>query len=152
MIAIPLVFLLLAIGFVSASHGPINASLASDTSISFAITINFLLGSAIGLVYLVGSRYDFRLLFTGGPLDYLGGLTAASFFLTTAYLVPRLGVGTVIGVNVTAQLIVGIVMDAFGVFGLPHLPLSVARIAGALSLISGALLLSRRGPVEVKQT
>jgi len=58
--------------------------------------------------------------------------------------VPRVGAGVVIGAGILGQLAAGLAIDSFGWLGVPRVPVSVSRIAGALLLLGGAWLMQRR--------
>ena len=56
---------------------------------------------------------------------------------------PRIGVLNVLAAAVVGQLLVSILIDHFGWFGVPVQPVSIARLAGAVSLVAGLFLIQR---------
>ncbi|MCD5408229.1 DMT family transporter [Candidatus Bipolaricaulota bacterium] len=60
-----------------------------------------------------------------------------------SYAVPRLGLGSTLVITIASQLIVGAVLDHFGLLGAATRPLDPARMAGIGVLILGAWLVVR---------
>ncbi len=74
-------------------------------------------------------------------LTWSGGLFGALFIGTAILMVPRLGAATVLALIVVGQMVGSLAFDHFGLFGLVQQPVSVARLAGAASLILGVVLI-----------
>jgi transporter family-2 protein len=52
----------------------------------------------------------------------------------------RIGAAPFFGLLVAAQLVMGVLIDRFGLIGFPERALSPGRLAGVVLLIAGALL------------
>ena len=52
-------------------------------------------------------------------------------------LTPRLGVATMIGLAIAGQIGLSVVLDHFGLLGLPHHPVSLPRLIGVGLLVAG---------------
>lgn len=74
---------------------------------------------------------------------YLGGLLGAFYVSASIVLTPRLGVATTIGLFLAGQVIASMVIDHFGLFGVPVQAASVPRILGALLIIVGVAVVQR---------
>lgn len=74
---------------------------------------------------------------------WAGGLYGAVFVTVAAYAAPRLGAGLTLTLLVAGQLAAALLLDQLGAFGLPRLPLTPARAAGAALLVAGVLLMRR---------
>jgi bacterial/archaeal transporter family-2 protein len=74
---------------------------------------------------------------------YLGGLLGAFYVCASIVLTPRLGVATTIGLFLAGQVIASIVIDNFGLFGVPVQAASIPRILGALLIIVGVAVVQR---------
>ncbi len=74
---------------------------------------------------------------------WIGGLYGAVFVVIAAWAVPRLGVASTITLMVAGQLLLSLVLDHFGAFGVPRQPVSLGRIAGVVLVISGVVLVRR---------
>jgi len=75
---------------------------------------------------------------------YLGGIIVATYVVMITILVPKIGVGTSIGLIVTGQIICAITIDHFGLFNVPVHSISISRIAGMLLMIGGIYLVMKK--------
>lgn len=73
--------------------------------------------------------------------SWTGGLFGAAFIGTAILMVPRLGAATVLALIVVGQMLGSLLFDHFGVLGLPQHPATPVRLAGALLLVLGAVLI-----------
>ena len=78
------------------------------------------------------------------PWLWLGGVMGALIVTAIAYSPPRIGVFATIGIIVAGQLVMGALIDAFGLFGVERIALGPARVIGLLLLAAGALLVLKR--------
>ena len=76
-------------------------------------------------------------------IAWAGGLLGAFFVAATVTLVPRLGVALTFSLIVAGQMVVTLVIDHFGLLGVPVKEVSFARIAGIV-LIAGGVVLIRK--------
>ena len=56
---------------------------------------------------------------------------------------PRLGTTLMIALIIVGQLLVGIIIDHFGLFGVATRHIDLARILGVVALLIGGFLISR---------
>jgi transporter family-2 protein len=82
---------------------------------------------------------------TAAPVaGYLGGLIVATYVVMITILVPRIGVGTAIGLIVTGQVICAVTIDHFGFFNVAVRTISLTRVAGMLLLVGGIYLVMKK--------
>ena len=74
------------------------------------------------------------------PWLWLGGIMGALIVTGITYSPPRIGVFATIGLLIAGQLVMGALIDAFGLFGVERIPLDVSRVAGLALLSGGAVL------------
>ena len=74
---------------------------------------------------------------------WCGGFCGAFFVASAAYAAPRLGVATMLTLAVASQLLTAILIDHFGLLGVTSRAMSPGRLAGALLVIVGAVLVRR---------
>ena len=74
---------------------------------------------------------------------WTGGLLGALFVLASIILTPRLGAATTIGLILTGQVLASIVIDHFGLIGVPVHEASFLRIIGALLIVAGVVMVQR---------
>ena len=76
-------------------------------------------------------------------IAWIGGFLGAFFVTAAVTLVPRLGVAMTFSLIVAGQMLVTLVIDHFGLLGVPVKEVSLARIAGIV-LIAGGVVLIRK--------
>jgi transporter family-2 protein len=69
-----------------------------------------------------------------------GGLFGAIYIAISILLVPRMGTATFVALLVAGQMLASLVFDHYGLFGVPRQPADLPRIAGALLLVGGVVL------------
>jgi len=72
----------------------------------------------------------------------LGGLVGAFAVVAGLLFVNKVGAGTLAGLTITANIIMSLVIDHFGLFGIDIHRLSVLRVAGAALMTVGIALIS----------
>ena len=70
-----------------------------------------------------------------------GGLFGGAFILIAILLLPSLGAATLFALVIAGQVLAAVTLDHFGVLGLAPHPISTARLAGAVLLIAGVVLI-----------
>jgi transporter family-2 protein len=74
---------------------------------------------------------------------WLGGIVGAGYVASSAAFGSRLGAASWLGLIVTGQVLTSIVLDHYGLVGFEPHPVTPARIAGALLLLIGVLIVLR---------
>ncbi len=127
-------------------QSPLNAQLgkAVGSPINAAL-ISFLVGTAALMVVALAQRNAPDGAATRGLPWYcwIGGLCGAVFVSAAAYAAPRLGVATMLSLAIASQLVTALVLDHYGVFGIPQHPVSAGRIGGMVLVILGVLVVRR---------
>jgi bacterial/archaeal transporter family-2 protein len=136
----------LAGGCLIALQPPANASLSKlvgDFGAAFvSITISFVVISLMLLV--VGHPGRLSGLSSFRPEHAIGGLGGAAIVTIGLVAVRPLGAGALIALLVGSQLIVSVVVDRFGWFGVEHVGLSATRLVGIVLVIVGTVLVTTR--------
>lgn len=107
---------------------------------------NFLVGTVAILIYLVLMRASWP---TAGalravpPVNWLGGLFGAAYVAASALLAPRLGAAPLLALLIGGQLLMSLVLDHYGWIGFPAHEINVWRVAGAVLLVAGVVLIVR---------
>jgi bacterial/archaeal transporter family-2 protein len=73
--------------------------------------------------------------------SWMGGVFGAIFIATTIFMIPRLGAATVLASIVVGQMLGSLAFDHFGLLGVPQYPATPIRLAGAVLLVLGAILI-----------
>jgi transporter family-2 protein len=105
---------------------------------------NFLVGTALLAVYMLLMRSKLPSLASLAEVPFwawLGGLIGASYIIATLQLGPKIGAALLLALILAGQMTASLVVDHFGLLGFPHHPVNVARLAGAVLLVVGAILI-----------
>jgi bacterial/archaeal transporter family-2 protein len=136
--------LALAAGASVALQQVLNANLRAGLGSPWlAGFVSYLVGTVVMLVAFLASRGPW---FSTASIDRTswfsctGGVFGAVFIGTSILLVPRLDAATVLAFVVVGQLFASLVLDQFGLFGLPQHSATPIRLAGAACLIVGLCL------------
>ncbi len=129
-----------------AAQAPINASLGRALEVPIAAAaVSFLAGGVVlwALAFLFSHL-------TSTPINYgapapwtfvAGGLLGAFYVFSNITLTPLMGAAAVMALSVTGQLVGGLFLDKIGFMGMAVREISVGRIAGAVLLVAGAVMI-----------
>jgi len=143
--ALPLALAVIA-GIFIAIQAPTNAILGKASgSPVVAAFISFVVGTlALGTMVAASSGRVFAPELKGVPwYAWVGGLYGAFFVAMAAFAAPRIGVATMLTAAIGGQIIAALMLDHFGLLGLARQPVSMERIAGAVLVLIGAVLVRR---------
>ncbi|MCB2137550.1 MAG: DMT family transporter [Rhodobacteraceae bacterium] len=73
---------------------------------------------------------------------FLAGIVSALMIVGSSYLVPRIGTGALFVLLVAGQIIIGAVINQYGLLGVPAQAISAPKLAGTLLVLAGAVLVS----------
>jgi len=142
---IMLLILMFCGGIAVALQPSINGRLAQKVGIMESSCISFAVGTIVLLagVFLAG-KGTFRGIADAHWWELAGGLLGAFFVTMTIVAVPRIGTASAMAAVIAAQLITGILLDHFGLFGFRMIPMDGKRIIGIALLMAGAALIFRK--------
>lgn len=133
-------------GGMLALQAPTNALLArAGGSPVLAALISFAVGTvALFVVWLFSGNRPSGASFAPLPwYAWLGGLYGAFFVAIAAYGAPRIGLASLITISIAGQIVIALWLDHIGALGLPREPINLGRVAGALLVIGGVILVRR---------
>ena len=136
----------IAAGACIAIQAPINALLGRGLAMPVAAAcVSFLAGAIVlAAVVLATASFEGRAPDWRGPdlwLYVAGGVFGTVYVTTAIFLTPRIGAAAVMAFAVSGQLLAGILLDRIGFLGMAVREVSVGRIAGAMLLVVGALMI-----------
>lgn len=140
------VLLVLFAGAMVAVQAPTNAMLAkAGGSPVLAALISFGVGTvALLAIWLASGNRPGSAAFAGLPwYAWIGGLYGAFFVAVAAYAAPRIGIASLITIGIAGQIAAALWLDHIGALGLPREPVSIGKIAGALLVVAGVVLVRR---------
>jgi transporter family-2 protein len=111
-----------------------------------ASVVNFAVGLAalVAIAIASGARVTPGATSSVPAWAWFGGLLGAAYVASTTVLGPRLGAAAFLALTLAGQMIAALAVDQYGVLGFPQNPVTPARLAGAVLLVVGALLVIRR--------
>ena len=131
-------------GAAQAVQAAVNAQLrATLQNPIWAAFVSFLVGTVGLALLLLATRAPTPAHWPSRPWEWTGGLLGVLYVCAAILLLPRIGGGTMIGLFVAGQMTGGLLLDQFGVLGVPLHPTSPARLLGAVLVVAGVFLLRR---------
>ncbi len=138
--------LVMAAGVMIAVQAPTNAMLAkAGGSPVLAALISFIVGTvALTATWLASGNRPAASVFAGLPwYAWIGGLYGAFFVGAAAFAAPRIGLASLVTIAISGQIVAALLMDHYGLLGLPREPVNIGRIAGAMLVVAGVVLVRR---------
>lgn len=133
--------LVLQIGF--------NAAMRQQTgSTMVASLVNFGIGTLalLALAIAVRTPVPAAAQWAGAPWwAWLGGLFGACYVASSTVLGPLLGGAAFLALVVAGQMAASLAVDHYGLLGFPQRPMDLPRLIGAVLVVVGVILLTRRG-------
>jgi transporter family-2 protein len=119
-------------------ENPVHAALAS-----FAVGTAALAAAALVALAVGAARPSLARALEAPWWVWAGGLLGAYYIFTTVTVVPRIGPALFLALVVAGQLSAALWIEHAGALGVVRHPLSAGRIAGALLLVAGVVLVRR---------
>ena len=144
-VLLPMLLVLFAGGMI-ALQAPTNAILArAGGSPVLAALISFTVGTLCLLAVWLGSGTRPRTAaFVGLPwYAWLGGAYGAVYVAIAAYAAPKIGIASLITIGIAGQIAIALLLDHFGLLGLPREPVNLGRVLGAILVVVGVVLVRR---------
>jgi len=138
--------LVLFAGGMIALQAPTNVMLArAGGSPVLAALISFAVGTATLLVlWLVSGSRPAAAPFASLPwYAWMGGVYGAIYVAVAAFAAPKIGLASLITIGIAGQILMAMWLDHMGALGLQQHPVSLARIAGAVLVVVGVVLVRR---------
>lgn len=77
------------------------------------------------------------------PIYYTGGIYGVLFVTTIFVLAPRIGIANTVVAAIIGQLVLSVILDHFGLFGLVRRPITVFRMLGCIGLVISLYLIQK---------
>ncbi len=146
MTTLGLFFLMFCGGIAIAIQPSINGRLAQRVGTVESSCISFAVGTfaLLTVLLLAGRIGNLRGLGDARWWELTGGCLGAFFVTLTILIVPRIGTASAMAATIAAQLMTGLFLDHFGLFGFRTVPMDGKRAFGVFLLLLGAGLVFRR--------
>jgi len=142
---VPLIALMLVIGFVLTLHLAMNAQVGAIVkNPRMANALFWIIGAAAAIIIgLTGWDPAFFSQLKQAPLWLLtAGIMGGALVFGIAWAMPKLGAGTAFVLLITGQVISGMIFSHFGLLGSPVEPISWIKAIGVILLIAGASIVT----------
>jgi transporter family-2 protein len=144
MLKIILILFALLAGMLTPVQTTINATLAKKLGHPvLATATSFIVAMSCLLIVLLVVRPQLPSIQTLKNIPiylWFGGMLGASFIFSMIYLAPRLGVGLITAIVVTAQILTGVLLDRLGVMGAPPILISWQKVIALVFMGVGVYL------------
>lgn len=145
------VYILLVVALIAGVVLPVQT--AANNKMALAVgspilgaLVSFIVGTLSILTYAIVSGESLSALTdskNAPTIAWIGGILGAFFVASTIILLPRLGVAVTVSLIIAGQLIAAVVMDHYGLLGVPVKEISLLRIAGILLIVGGVVLVRK---------
>ena len=138
-----IVFVAMAIaaGVAAAIQAATNAGLSKSAGLGPALVLNtvIVLIAATALWAAMGASTTF---FPTGAswVLYLGGLFGFVIIASLAFVFPKIGAAYATALMVGGQCVAALMVDHFGIMGMPRDPLTIQRVIGVALVAAGAVV------------
>ena len=108
--------------------------------------ISFLVGTVALFIYILLSGIPLGNLASSKEapaIAWIGGLLGAFFVAAAVTLVPRLGVAMTFSLIIAGQMLVTLIIDHFGLLGVPVKEVNIVRVGGIVLISAGVVLIRR---------
>lgn len=133
-------------GIMMPTQAAINNKLAvTVNSPILAALVSFVVGTVALLLYVLaagiplGNLLDAK---NASAIAWTGGILGAFFVASTVTLVPRLGVALTFSLIIAGQMLVTLVIDHFGLLGVP-VKVNLIRVVGVTLITIGVILIRK---------
>ena len=110
----------------------------------YGALLSFVAGGVVLLAYCLASGVPLGNVRRGFELPWyywLGGVLGAFYVAAIIVLAPRLGVALTIGLTVAGQMVFSLLVDHYGMLGIPAQPVNWLRVLGVVLIIGGVFIL-----------
>ena len=141
-----LLFLMAVVaGAMLAVQAGLNSAIGKAVSSPvYGALISFVTGGIALLAYCLVTGVQLNTLRRAFELPWyywLGGVLGGFYVFAIIVLAPRLGVAVTIALTVAGQMIFSLVIDHFGLLGIPAHPVNWYRVLGIAAIIGGVVML-----------
>lgn len=130
--------LALAAGIAVAMQSASNSGLRAYTGLGPALLVNTTIVMIGSLMLWLGMGAKTTFFSVGAPWTlYIGGLCGFVIIATLAYVFPRLGAAWGVALLVLGQCAAALVIDQYGMLGMPREPITAHRMLGMVLVVAG---------------
>jgi transporter family-2 protein len=141
------IFLAIVAGMAMPTQATVNSKLAESVqSPILAAFISFAVGTVALFFYILLTGVplsDLAASKNAPPIAWIGGFLGAFFVSVMATAVPRIGVALAFSLAIGGQMLVTLLIDHFGLLGVPVKEINTMRVIGATLITVGVILIRK---------
>ena len=142
----PVIVFMVFVGSLIALQGSVNSALGKFLEHPLhAAIISFgtgLIALLVATLFMKTGLPSPAKIFSAPKVILIGGLLGSVFVTSVILCVPKVGVANVVMAALCGQIILSLILDHFGAFGMPKQAVDVKRLIGALLVICGVVLIN----------
>ncbi|MFZ7944842.1 MULTISPECIES: DMT family transporter [Bacillaceae] len=132
-------------GIAVAVQGQINGGLGKRVGVLEASFISFVIGTlALFFAVLFFGKGNLLAMTTVPKWQLIGGLLGVTYVITTIFLVPKIGVAPTLAAVIAGQILMGAIIDHFGLFGGTRIPIDVKKMVAIMLLFISLYLFNHK--------
>ncbi|MCM3766189.1 DMT family transporter [Neobacillus niacini] len=142
-----ILFPLLAIigGIAVSIQVQINGGLGKKVGVLEATFISFLVGTlALFFFVLFFGKGNLLAMATVPKWQLIGGFLGVVYLIIGVYTVPKIGVAATLVAVIAGQIIMGAIIDHFGLFGGTRLPIDLKKMVAIMLLLTSLYLFNHK--------
>lgn len=130
-------------GICVALEPTVNSNLGKMITPRLAVFHSFIVGTLIVtlMIAFTGGFKEYKLITKAPPYLWIGGILGLIIVYLGTRVTLVLGIASTLTIMVSAQLITGIVIDSFGLFGTAKVPVDVSRVIGVVLIVIAVKLI-----------
>ena len=139
------IILAIIVGICQGVQSPINAALGKVITPKVA-AFNSVLVSAIIMFLIVlfsGTFKEYSNIKDISPFYWIGGVFGIAIVFLSIKVIPILGTTSAFSIFIAVQLIVGVLLNQFGLFGVAKIPMDPVRFMGVILLVVAVKMVVR---------
>ncbi|AIM16970.1 MULTISPECIES: DMT family transporter [Neobacillus] len=132
-------------GIAVAIQGQINGGLGKKAGVLEAAFISFGIGTlALFFTVIFFGKGNLFVVTTVPKWQLIGGLLGAIYVIVAVFSVPKIGVAPTLAAVIAGQIIMGIIIDHFGLFGGTRIPIDMKKIVAMVLLFISIYLFNQK--------
>ena len=141
------IFLAILAGMAMPTQAIINSKFANTIgSPIVAAFISFAVGTVALFIYILATGVPLNNLAASKnapPIAWIGGLLGAFFVSVMTTIIPRIPVALAFSLAIAGQMFVTLLIDHFGLLGVPVKEINLVRVLGATLITIGVILIRK---------
>lgn len=139
------ILMAILVGICLAVQPVVNAALGKAVTAKVAAFHSVLTSAVIiGIITIISGNFnEYCNIKNVTPLYWIGGVFGIAIVFLSIKVIPELGAASAISIFISVQLIIGALINQFGLFGVQKVPIDLIKLLGMIMLVLGARMVVR---------